>query len=382
MPPFINTLYHLFVNKSSGNMSKAVFLDKTRAMLYNDYAMNNIKSLRETGRLKALLEHYEYGKMPPKPKHLTVKKSVSDRYFAGGKAELIDAELTIELENEKVYTMAVRCALPQGRNNCPAFIHIKDNLNMPDKHQPTEEICDSGFAVISVGVDGLATEIRERSRGLARALRGSERRLDACGSLAIFAWCAMRAVDYLYAIGRTDCSRIATVGHGIYGTAALLAAAYDSRISVAISNSAGPSGTAKRELVVGELFELKCHRPNLFCKRFYKMSGRESEIPFDSDALLHLIAPRRVLLDNADDVLSRCAEAELCSAISASKYYESAGASRLSMPDNAAPRDVLSGDKEICYMDGDLAYRRRGGLPYLSREDWQIYMKFISGGAR
>ena len=362
-------------------MSKAVFLDKMRAMLYNDYAMNNIKSLRETGRLKALLEHYEYGKMPPPPRHLTVSKTVSDRYFAAGKAELIDAELTAQLESGECYTVAVRCALPQGMGKCPAFIHIKDDLNMPDKHQPTEEICDGGFAVVSVGVDGLASEIRKKKRGLARALRGSGRRLDTCGSLALFSWCAMRAVDYLFTLDRIDRSRIAVVGHGIYGAAALLAAAYDNRIHVAISNSAGPSGVSKPTLVTGELFLLKCERPDLFCKRFYKMSGREDKMPFDGDALLRLITPRRVLLDNAEDVLSRCAEAELCSAISASKYYENAGASGLSMPDSAAPCEVLSGGKEICYMGGDLAYRRREGLPYLSREDWQIYMKFISGGA-
>ena len=343
--------------------------------------MNYIKSSRETSRLKALLEHYEYGKMPPPPKHLTVTKTVSDRFFAAGKAELIDAELTIELENEKVYTMAVRCALPQGRNNCPAFIHIKDSLNMPDRHQPTEELCDGGFAVISLGVDWLAKEMHGKKRGLARALRGSGRRLDTCGSLAIFAWCAMRAVDYLCSLDRIDSSRISVVGHGIYGTATLLAAAYDRRISTAISNSAGPSGVAKRELVTGELFELKCRRPDLFCKRFYKMSGREDEIPFDSDALLRLIAPRHVLLDNAEDVLSKCADAELLSAISASKYYEGQGTLGLLTTDSANPCEASAHDGEVRYIDGALAYRCRMGLPYISREDWQAYMKFVRGGA-
>ena len=368
------------MNKSSSAIYKAVFLDKMREVLYNGYAMENMKSQREARRLKALLEHYEYGVMPPPPKHLTVTDTVTDRFFAAGKAELIDAELTLELECGKFYKMSVRCALPQGMDKCPAFIHIKDNLDMPDRFQPTEEICDGGFAVVSVGIKTLATEIRERTRGLARDLRGSGRRLDTCGSLALFAWCAMRAADYLSTIDRIDQSRIAVVGHGIYGTAALLAAAYDSRISTAISNSAGPSGVAMRELVTGELFELKCRRPDLFCKRFYKMSGRENVIPVESNALLRLIAPRRVLLDNADDVLSKCAEAELLSAVSASKYYENAGVLGLSMPNSADPCEVLANDGEICYIGGSLAYRRRTGLPYISREDWQTYMNFARGG--
>ena len=342
--------------------------------------MNNTKSSQEARRLKALLEHYEYGRMPKAPKHLTVETEVCDRYFAAGKAELIDAELKIELEGDKFHKMVVRCALPQGNTKCPAFIHIKGDLNMPDRHQPTEEIYDGGFAVISVAVDSIVGEINKRKRGLARDLRSSGRRLDTCGSLALFAWCAMRAVDYLYTVDRIDRNRIAVVGHGIYGTAALLAAAYDSRISIAISNSAGPSGVAKRELIAGELFELKCHRSDLFCKRFYKMSGKEDEIPFDGDALLRLIAPRRVLLDNAEDLLSRCAEAELTSAISASKYYENMGVSGLLIPNSAHPCEVLAHDGEICYTDGALAYRRRSGLPYVSRKDWQAYMKFVRGG--
>ena len=342
--------------------------------------MNNTKTSKEARRLKALLEHYEYGQMPKAPKHLTVDKTVSDRYFAAGKAELIDAELKIELAGDKFHKMAVRCALPQGNAKCPAFIHIKSNLDMPERHQPTEEICDGGFAVLSVAVDSIVGEINKRKRGLARDLRGSGRRLDSCGSLALFAWCAMRAVDYLFTIDRIDRSRIAVVGHGIYGTAALLTAAYDSRISIVVSNSAGPSGVAKRKLVIGELFELKCRRPDLFCKRFYKMSGKEDEIPFDGDALLRLIAPRRVLLDNADDPLSKCAEAELTSAVCASKYYEKTGVSRLLMSNGAVPCEILSQNAEICYTDGALAYRRRLGLPYVSREDWQAYMKFVRGG--
>lgn len=360
---------------------KAAFLDKMRTVLYNNHAMKNTKSSQEARRLKALLEHYEYGKMPKAPKHLTVTNTVSDRYFAAGKAELINAELKIELEGDKFHTIAVRCALPQGNAKCPAFIHIKDNLNMPERHQPTEEICDGGFAIVSIAVDSIASEMKKRKRGLVRDLRGSGRRLDSCGSLALFAWCAMRAVDYLFTIDRIDRARIAVVGHGIYGTAALLTAAYDSRISIAVSNSAGPSSVAKRELVTGELFELKCRRPDLFCKRFYKISGREDEIPFDSDSLLRLIAPRRVLLDNAEDLLSRCAEAELMSAISASKCYKNIGISGLLMPNSAHPCEVIAQEGEICYTDGALAYRRRSGLPYISREDWQAYMKFVRGGA-
>lgn len=347
--------------------------------------MNNSTLYKESKRLKTLLEQYEYGVMPPLPKHLDAFDRTRDRYFAAGKAELVSVKLKCELENGESHAIAIRYAVPQKKGKYPTFIHIKSDVNMPDRHQPTEEICDGGFAVVSVGVGELITEFGKRKQGLVRALRGGNRGSDAPGSIAISAWCAMRAVDYLVnrEDKRIDTTRLCVVGCDVYAAAALLTAAYDSRIAMAISNSAGAAGVADKTVVRGELFELKADRPDLFCRRFYKTTGKEEKIPFGGDSLLALIAPRPVLLDNAVGVLSNSARAELCSALSGSRYYEACGARGLSAPDDINPTTVLAGEDEVRFMDGDLAYRRRDGLRYISREDWRVYMDFaIRGGEK
>lgn len=341
--------------------------------------MENSNFCRESKRLKTLLEQYEYGVMPPPPKHLVAFDRTRDRYFAAGKAELVSVKLNCEFENGESHAIAIRYAVPQKKGKYPALIHIKNDLNMPDRHQPTEEICDGGFAVVSVGVGDLIAEFGRRKHGLVRALRGAARGSDSPGSIAIFAWCAMRAVDYLVKLEseRIDSARLCVVGGGVYAAAALLTAAYDSRIAMAISNSAGAAGVADKTVVRDELFELKTERPDIFCRRFYKTSGNEEKIPFGGDALLALIAPRPVLLDNAVGAMSNSARAELCSAISGSRYYEACGARGLSAPKDITPTALPAGEDEVRFMDGDLAYRRRGGLNYLSREDWQVYMDFV-----
>ncbi len=344
--------------------------------------MDILSLLKKPGRLRSLLGYYEYGVMPPPPKHLRASDIVSDTTFAAGKAELVSVTLECEMESGEWHKIDIRYALPLDSGRHPAFIHIKGDLNMPDRHQPTEEICDGGFAVVSIGVEEPTAEARTRSRRLARALRGGERRYDAPGSLTAFAWCAMRAVDYLCGLDAIDSSRLYAVGHGIYGTAALLAAAHDGRIAGVITNSAGPSGVVDRIAARSELFELKTRRGDLFCRRFYKLSGREEELPFAGDALLALIAPRPVLLDNADSPLSRCAELELRAAIAASRYYEALGARGLVIPRDIDPFEATEFGKEACFADGALAYRKRVNLPYLSREDWRVYMNFASKGGK
>ena len=347
--------------------------------MYNIYIMENVNLSKEARRVKALLERYAYGKMPPAPKHLSISKTVSDRSFAAGKAELIDVTLTVEPEGGACYDMAVRCALPQGREKCPTFIHIHDDLTMPSRHQPTEELCDGGFAVVTVGVNWITAEINKRKRGLARALHGSGRKLDAPGAIAISAWCAMRAVDYLHTLNRIDTAHITVVGHGIYAASALLCGAYDERVAFVISNSAGPGGAALGEKVRGELFELVRANDFLFCKRFAKLIYRGEKLPVGGDALLSLIAPRAVLLDNAADDVSGSVACELCSALLASKHYEALGIPGI-MPPVSAPDALISQNGELSFTDGRLAYRRRAGTPYLSREDWRTYMNFVLRG--
>ena len=332
----------------------------------------------------SLLEHYEYGKIPPRPKHLTMTKERIDRTFAAGKANLVYISLKCSFEDGESYAIPITAAIPARGDRLPAFIHIKRSADVPDLHQPTEELCDGGFAVFTISETAIFDKDSSHRRGLARRLSGERRRLDSPGRAAMLAWCAMRLIDAI----RVECSevdtdRVAVVGHGVYAISALLAGAFDERFSHVISSSSGFGGAASILYEHGKLYERKCQYPHLFCDRFYKISGREDTLPFDQDALLSLIAPRPLFLDNADDVLSHAPAGELASAYRASKAYEGLGEIGLLFEKGGNPCEVFEENEPLFLSGGSIVYRKRPGLPYLSREDWGEYMKFVltKGGA-
>ena len=249
---------------------------------------------------------------------------------------------------------------------------------MPDRHQPTEELCDAGFAVFTVSEQDILLKNGRQRSALEKRLAGNRRRLDSPGSAAILAWCAMRVMDVIPKASPTvDLSRTAVLGHGIYAISALLAGAFDERFAFVISSSSGFGGAASVLYEQGCLYEQKHQYPRLFCGRYYSLSGREDELPFDQDALLSLIAPRRLFLDNADDVLTHAPLGELVSAYRASKTYESLGKIGLLYEKGGNPCEVFDENEPLYLHGGNIVYRKREGTPYLSREDFAEYMKFI-----
>ncbi len=138
------------------------------------------------------------------------------------------------------------------------------------------------------------------------------------GSVAVWAWGAMRLVDYLLGepwvdtdaafIPEIDPSIIAVTGHSRRGKVALLAGALDERFTMVVPNGSGCGG-AGSFLVQGPACETIAvmTSPSLYKAWFEAGFGRygfnERRLPFDQHFLRALVAPRIMLSTDALDDL-------------------------------------------------------------------------------
>lgn len=95
-----------------------------------------------------------------------------------------------------------------------------------------EEVIDRGYAVATF-YNGDVDPDTPDERGLQKYFRHDDP-ADDCGSIGAWAWGLQRAVDYLVTVPEIDLQRIIVTGHSRMGKVALLAAAFDERIALAI----------------------------------------------------------------------------------------------------------------------------------------------------
>jgi hypothetical protein len=105
-----------------------------------------------------------------------------------------------------------------------------------------EDMINRGYALATF-YNGDVDPDTPDHRGLQKFFRRADP-ADDCGSIAAWAWGLQRAVDYLVAAPGIDPRRIVVTGHSRMGKAALLAAAFDERIALAIPHQAGCGGSA------------------------------------------------------------------------------------------------------------------------------------------
>lgn len=313
----------------------------------------------------------EYGFLPPAPSSFHAETVSVDERFCAGKASLAKVLLTSRLPGGD-FTFPVYAVFPRSGRPCPAFVHINFRDAVPDKYMPSEEICDAGFAVLSFCYQDITADNDDFSSGLAGELyHGKPRTGSSCGKIAMWAWAAMRAMDYLQTQDAIDLRNIAVVGHSRLGKTALLAGALDERFAFVISNDSGCSGAALSRGKIGETVRDICKRfPFWLCENYRSYIDRENEMPFDQHFLLASAAPRYLYVASAEEDTWADPRSEYLSCVAASDAYKLLGLPGLVCPDRyPVPGDV--------FHEGRIGYHLRTGCHYFSRYDWQRYMEFI-----
>ncbi|MBR4304441.1 MAG: hypothetical protein IKT81_03845 [Clostridia bacterium] len=319
-----------------------------------------------------MLLHEEYGYLPPAPISMSWEVLETTPRFCAGKAPLTKVQLNCVLDEGKVFSFPVYCMIPADGKKHPAFLHLNFRTALPDTYQPSEELCDNGYAVFTVCYNDITRDNNDFESGLAGILyeNGQRKKDTDCGKIAMWAWGAHRVMDYICTLPEIEHSRVTVVGHSRLGKTALLAGATDERFFCSVSNDSGCSGAAITREKQGERVKDIVDRfPFWFCKNYYKYSERESEMPFDQHWLIGCIAPRYAYVCSAEEDLWADPVSEHLACYAAGAVYGEGG---FVTPDRAPQvGDIFHG--------GRIGYHLRRGMHFLSREDWLNYMRFLEG---
>jgi len=188
------------------------------------------------------------------------------------------------------------------------------------------------------------------------------------GTISAWAWGYHRCVDYLVRDRALDPRRMAVVGHSRNGKTALLAAALDERIGLAIPHQAGCGGTAPSRGKIGEsVQQINDRFPHWFNARFKDFNAQPERLPFDQNCLVALMAPRPVLLSNAveDQWANPAGQFDVLRA--AEPVYRLLGAGGLEEPTMPETGRLLV---------SKLGYYLRPGKHSMTAGDWRVFLDF------
>jgi hypothetical protein len=132
--------------------------------------------------------------------------------------------------------------------------------------------------------------------------KGQPRKPDDWGALRAWAWGASRVIDYLETDKDVDAKRVGIEGISRYGKAAVVAMAYEPRISLGFIGSSGAGGTKILRRVFGEQVEnlASSGEYHWFCGNFIKYASilTPDDLPVDAHELVALCAPRPVFISS------------------------------------------------------------------------------------
>lgn len=323
-----------------------------------------------------LLLREEYGYLPPRPTRVSVDLDANGKpytNFCAGLAEHHYATLHCEgafgsFSFPFHYTKQRRATEP-----VPAIIHINFRSAVPDLYEPSEELVEAGYNVLSFGYKDVTTDDGDFTNGLAGVIYpDGKRELTDCGKIGLWAWAAMCLIDFACTLPEIDHSRISVAGHSRLGKTALLTGALDARVYCAYSNGSGCCGASLARETEGEDLRAICTRfPYWFSEHFLQYIDRENELPFDQHYLLAANAPHRVYVGSAEEDAWAYPKNEYLSCVAASSYFKEQGLTGFVHPDRLAE----TGD---AFHEGTIGYHRRPLTHYFSRKDWSLFLQYLS----
>lgn len=341
---------------------------------------NRVETAEEWEKIRPLVREMmykcEYGYIPEKPEKVTFEIKETDERFCAGKSTRLDVALTSVINGEE-FTFPFTYVYPSKvQGKVKAFVCINFRPDVPDKYIPTEEIIDNGFAIASFCYQDVTSDDGDFTNGLAGIIyKDKERTLYSPGKIAMWAWAAMRVMDFLETREEVDIDCVTVCGHSRLGKTALLTGISDERFACVHSNCAGCSGDSinrgKQEGTekIGDIirnFEF------WFCENYKNYIGKDDETEFEQHFMHALIAPRPVHIGSAQEDRWAGPELQFLCCAAASEVYELYGKKGFVYEEE----DYLNCGKML--NDGSIGLYFRHGRHYFARDDWHGLIDFIN----
>ena len=251
--------------------------------------------LKNRSYLKSMLEHHMYGRIPPLPEKIKVRKTGDSRHIYGGKGIVEEYTLTI-YRSEKSVACDFLVARPVTKKRYPTVIKNDRDL-LPDSSSPEIAAVKRGYLLCRFKRTDLASDTRGSGRDAGVYPLYPEYDWAA---LAVWGWGHGVILDALNQLEFADMEKVVATGHSRGGKAALCAGIYDERIAITAPNSSGTGGTGSlKYFEKGQKPQTIGHHvgrnEHWFHPRFFKFDGHEDKLPFDAHFAKALIAPRAFL---------------------------------------------------------------------------------------
>lgn len=302
-----------------------------------------------------------YGTLPERPVHLNCKSESIDPSYAAGKAMLCQAKLMAELE-EKEISIPFISVIPKADTPLPAIVYLSYEKKVPNKFLPIEEIIDRGYSIFSLCIKDVSDNSPDFKSQITRHIAPSRRKRLSSGKIALWAWAALRILEYVADLEFIDKERIIVAGHGMLARSALLASGNSEKCTHVIA-----SCITERPVPFTE----KSSKSGLTVHDFpYLYSPAFADKPDidELECLLNLANEKHLLLGFSE-------ESEYIPDYDyIHKIRNTSQSSTAFVPENTQSKIPAV---PLRIQEDDLSYHIRRGSDYFSREDWNIYLDFI-----
>jgi hypothetical protein len=298
------------------------------------------------------VEHWLTGRMPPAPENLRAVMTREERQNG-----ILVRDVRLEFGPGHRGTLRLQLLIPPGDGPRPVFL-TNHNRKRP---WAATAVARGYIGVIYFAADPVYGPEDD-----------SDKFIDLYpdydfSCLARWAWAASRVVDYLYTLPEVDRRCIAISGHSRNAKQAVIAGAFDARITAVVPSSGNtgegnPWRYTSDPFVTESIEQITTVFPHWFHPRLRFFAGREDKLPFDQNSLLALIAPRALLLtcSYTEDQGSDFGFEQNFRALR-DVYGFLGAADRVGLRLRAGPHPTTAGDIEA-YVDFlDVAFGRRSG---------------------